>query len=287
VVGACDSAAGSSVSLCRWNGSAWAKLGDGTSAGGALTTADIDTSAELRAILTDETGTGALVFVAGNIGAATATTAAANDNTTLVATTAYTQAEITAYASDTVTLTNKTLDAAATGNVVKFKNYIVLQHPHLCDGTGAVIGTTATTIGYGHATFSNSADQAANYCEYYIQVPEDIDTGVALRGLIKVLLGGADTNTQRYVLSTVSVADSAVPTSWTLANAINIDFAGDGSGASGDVETSAWTTLTSWAGALTAGQTWRIRFARDGDTSDASTVNSTELGLVIEYGVTQ
>lgn len=190
-------------------------------------------------------------------------------------------------ADGTATLTNKTLDGSATGNVVKLKGYIYLTHPHLADGTNATIGTTATAIGYGHATFSNSVDQASNYVEYYIQVPGDIDTSVALRARIKVLLGGADTATQRYVLSSVSVADSAVPTSSTLANAINIDFAGDASGASGDVETSAWTTLTSWAGALTAGQTWRIRFARDGDTSDASTVNSTELGLVIEYGITQ
>lgn len=61
-VGECDSAAGSSVTLCRWNGSAWLKLGDGTSVGGALSSGDIDTSAELAAIVTNETGTGALVF---------------------------------------------------------------------------------------------------------------------------------------------------------------------------------------------------------------------------------
>ena len=188
----------------------------------------------------------------------------------------------------TDTLTNKTLDASATGNVLKQKGYVYLTHPHLADGTNATISTTATSIAYGHATFSNSVDEASNYVEYYLQVPEDIDTSVAVRGRLKILLGGADTATHRYVLSTVSVADSAVPTSSTLANSINIDFAGDGSGANGDVETSAWTTLTSWASALTAGQTWRIRLARDGNaTQDASTVNSTELGLVIEYGITQ
>jgi len=65
VVGACDSAAGVATTICRWNGSAWIKLGDGTAAGGALSSADIDTSAELAAILTDETGTGALVFGTG------------------------------------------------------------------------------------------------------------------------------------------------------------------------------------------------------------------------------
>lgn len=61
-VGECDSAAGSSVTLCRWNGSAWLKLGDGTSVGGALSSGDIDTSAELAGIVGDETGTGKLVF---------------------------------------------------------------------------------------------------------------------------------------------------------------------------------------------------------------------------------
>lgn len=61
-VGECDSAGGAATTICRWNGSSWLKLGDGTAAGGALTTLEIDTSAELAAIVTDETGSGALVF---------------------------------------------------------------------------------------------------------------------------------------------------------------------------------------------------------------------------------
>lgn len=134
--GACDSAAGSALSLCYYNGSAWVKLGDGTSAGGALSSTDIDTSAELRAILTDETGTGALVFAGGAIGAATATTASANDNSTLVATTAYVQTELTAYASDTATLTNKTLDAEGTGNTITLMKRIWLPAAG-CNGSTA------------------------------------------------------------------------------------------------------------------------------------------------------
>lgn len=190
--------------------------------------------------------------------------------------------------TSTDTLTNKTFDAAASGNVLKMKGYIQLSHPHSCDGTGATIGTTSTAITYGHATFSNSADESANYCEYLIHVPTDIDTSVALRARLKFLLGNTDTGTHRYVLSTVSVADSAVPGSATLANGVNLDFAGDASGANGDVQSVGWTTLTNWAGALTADGLWRIRLARDGNaTQDASTVNSTELGLTIEYGITQ
>lgn len=66
--GACDSAAGSAQTLCRWNGAAWTALGDGEAAGGTVVTTDIDTSSELRAIVTDETGTGALVFAGGALG---------------------------------------------------------------------------------------------------------------------------------------------------------------------------------------------------------------------------
>ena len=232
-------------------------------------------------VLTLPATTGTVAIVGGGLGAATATTAASNDNTTLVATTAF-------VTSSTTSFTNKTFDAAATGNVLKFKNYIYLTHPHYCDGTGAVIQTTATTDTYGHALFSNSAAATANYCEYLITVPEDIDTAVALRAKIKFKLASADTNTHRYVLSSVSVADSASPGGATLANAINMDFAGDASGASGDVESVGYSTLTSWAGALTAGQLWRIRLARDGgNAADASTQNSTDYGVVIEYGVTQ
>lgn len=189
--------------------------------------------------------------------------------------------------SSTESPTNKTLDCAATGNVCKQKGLIYLTHPHLVDGTGATLGTTATALAYGHATFSNSADQAANYVEYRIIVPTDIDTAVALRAKLKFSLGNTDTGTHRYVLSMASQADSASATG-TPGTAINLDFSGDASGASGDVETVGYTTLTGWAAALTADHLWVIRLARDGDAAqDTSTVNSTELGLVIEYGVTQ
>jgi hypothetical protein len=57
------------------------------SGSGDLSAADIDTSAELRAIVADSSGAGSLIFAGGNIGAATATTPAPESNTNAVATT--------------------------------------------------------------------------------------------------------------------------------------------------------------------------------------------------------
>ena len=279
------------VSLVRLN-SAWHMVdsgsvsGDSTGTGAAVfATAPTITSGVFvtpalgtpaSGTLTNATGLPIASGVSG-LGTGVATALAANTNASGGAVTT----------DGTATLTNKTLDAAGTGNTVKMKGYIYLTHPHSVDGTGATLTTTATSVNYGHATFTD-VDEAANYTEYTIQVPEDIDTSMPLRARLKVILGGADTGAQIFKASSVSVADSAVPGSATLANAATLTVAADASGASGDVETTAWTTLTSWNGALTAGQTWRIRLARDGnDAGDTSTVSSTSRGIVIEYGISQ
>jgi hypothetical protein len=55
---------------------------------------NIDTSAELRGLLGDESGTGAAVFAGGDIGAGTATTASAGDNSTKIATTAFVETRV-------------------------------------------------------------------------------------------------------------------------------------------------------------------------------------------------
>lgn len=85
-----------------------------------LQTADLDTSAELRALLGDESGTGAALFAGGNIGAATATTPAADDNDTSVPTTAFVQTELADAISDTAFASswNGVTAAAATKNAV-------------------------------------------------------------------------------------------------------------------------------------------------------------------------
>ena len=68
----------------------WASV---TRASGIDTFIATPSSANLRSVLTDESGTGAAVFAGGDIGAGTATTASAGTNSTLIATTAYVKTE--------------------------------------------------------------------------------------------------------------------------------------------------------------------------------------------------
>lgn len=188
--------------------------------------------------------------------------------------------------SETATLTGKTYDAGGTGNVLKFKSYVVLRG--FDNATGALpVNTNDFSVStFMQPVFLNGTDAAANYIEWRTSVPDDLDTSVELRGRVKFKLLGADTGGHRYVLSFASVAASAAYAG-TVGTAINLDFAGDGSGADGDFEQVGFTTLTGWAAGLTPGDLMVVRLARDGDTSDTSTVNSAFSELTIEYGVTQ
>ena len=105
-----------------------------------------------------------------------------------------------------------------------------------------------------------------------------------LQAKFEFRLSNTDTGKHRYVISMADVANSA-SSGGTLTNAVNMDFAGDASGASGDIETVGWVTLTGWKAALTPGHHFVIRVARDGDdgTNDTSTVNSYSGPLEIKY----
>jgi hypothetical protein len=193
----------------------------------------------------------------------------------------------------TATFTNKTFDAAGTGNVFKHTNYLVFSHPDRCDGTGATMDTTGTDDTFGHCLFSASAGYTANTAYYEAVVPADLDTTVDLTALWKFSLSGADTNAQCYKIEVSDVADSAARAG-SYGTTINLPKAGDASGASGDIETVTATTLTGWRSVLTAGHLMRIRVGRDGGnegTSCASGAGSTVASysgpLVISYGSTK
>lgn len=188
--------------------------------------------------------------------------------------------------SGSATFTNKTYDANGTGNVLKQTGYITLPSPHKCDGSGAVMQVSDATLNYfGQGLFSATTAKASNYCEYRLTVPADIDTAVDLKVVTWTFqLSGADTGSHQYYISSSSVAASAAYAG-SLADEISLAFAGDASGTTGDVEYVTNTTLTGWKSALTAGQLWVIRIARDGGAGgDTSTVASYSGPLTISYG---
>jgi len=83
-----------------------------STASGVQTFLTTPSSANLRAALTDESGTGGLIFAGGDIGAATATTATAGNSSTLVATTAFVATAVSGSAGSGVkryTATNASL----------------------------------------------------------------------------------------------------------------------------------------------------------------------------------
>lgn len=132
--------------------------------------------------------------------------------------------------------------------------------------------------------FSGTGASNANYCRFAIRVPSDIDTAVDLTAALTFELTGADTGAHTYHLGMVSIANSAA-IAGTPANFVSLSFAGDASGASGDVESIAATTLTGWKSAVTAGQWWLLELRRDG--TDASTVASRLQELEIFYTANQ
>jgi hypothetical protein len=189
--------------------------------------------------------------------------------------------------SSTDTLTNKTLDANATGNTVKGYGFITLRRPNNRGSATTAATTTETDINYGMPTFADDVE-SNNYIDYFCEVPRDLDTSVDLVAWFKFRLSAADTGDHDYIISMVAIADSAAQAG-TPDAPINLSYTADGSGASGDVETAGGDTLTSWKSNVTAGNIWMIRITRDGDdsTNDASTVDSYPVELTIRYGFTQ
>lgn len=113
------------------------------------------TSAELAAKVTDETGTGALVFAGSPAltGTPTVPTATAGTNTTQVASTAFVGTALTNERSATVTLTNKTITGGTT-------NPTVLMEAGIASVVQTDIGTTPNAVplnGYlGGMAFQNA-----------------------------------------------------------------------------------------------------------------------------------
>jgi hypothetical protein len=91
------------------------------------------TSANLRAAISDESGTGAIVFAGGDIGAATATTATAGNSSTLVATTAFVANAVSSSGTKKYTATNASITPSS-GTAT----WTILATTHLIGNTPAI-----------------------------------------------------------------------------------------------------------------------------------------------------
>lgn len=242
-------------------------------------------SAGLRGALSDESGTGAALFANGDIGAATATTPSANDNDTSVATTAYVQTELTAYASDTVTLTNKTIDAEGTGNVITMPFTLWLPMAG-CSGTTAgtvwdlpssnpmvATCTVGTNTVQGYGAFADSANLSA---QYTWAIPSDWTGAIDVR--LKWFTS-ATSGDVVWQLSTICVADAE-----TNDPAFNT--------ASTVTDTAKGTTLQTNDAAITSltttgcagGELMHIKISRDSaHASDTLAATANLIGIEIKY----
>lgn len=186
--------------------------------------------------------------------------------------------------------TVQNVDATAAGVTLKKYDYALFTHPSfLANSSTNSFNVSSTTYLFGQGVFNNSVSSQTNCLGYQWFVPYDLDSSATIIATYTYTLGGADTGTHRYVLSVSTVIASGTPVS-SLGNGalgVSLDHAGDGSGASGDVEY-VTGTLTGWNTGLVGGQHAIIQVCRDGDaTEDGSTVNSTSGPLLLRYGITQ
>ncbi len=180
-----------------------------------------------------------------------------------------------------------TIDPSVSGTTLNVQKSLKLQFPRYVDNAGCTYANTNdyTSLTFMLPLFSGSAATNANYCDFAFRVPADLDTSKDLTGSLTIRLSGADTGAHTYDVGMVSIANSSAAAG-TPANYVALTISGDGSGASGDIESVSGVTLTSWRSNMTAGQYCLLRLNRDG-ANDASTVASNLMELEIFYWATQ
>jgi hypothetical protein len=211
--------------------------GLGTGVATALAT---PSSANLRSAVTDESGTGALIFAGGNIGAATATTATEGDNDTSVATTEFVTTAVAAVEGGTGVPTGglilwptASLGSLPTGFLEANGSEGTLDLDAIGTGTwiqktnGVVPTLSSATIGTNGTTFT-------------MVFSETVDFGAGSNGgFVPTLTGGAATLTYSsgsgsgtlvYTLSRTVIDTETGTLAYTqpgngVEDAINLDLA--------------------------------------------------------------
>lgn len=192
-------------------------------------------------------------------------------------------------------LANHSLDATANGNVISFRDQDRFTSPSFASGTFVTyiatptMGISSSTI--GHFQFNNAISSQANFAVYAWIPPSDIDlTANVILSSFGVILGGADTGTQRYIVAISTSMDGrparetmfSSPYSWL--EGITVDVAADAAGANGYLQVVGNTTLTNWQTRIIPGALHYITVMRDGDAAqDGSTVDSFSSFFSISY----
>ncbi len=132
-----------------------------TPATGVATFLATPSSANLRAAMTDETGTGALFFAGGSLGSSTATTQSAATNNTTVSTTAYADTSSSNAASGAITSAVTTseayTDAALLVSGVRFPTNDTTASGSMAAGLTALSGQSGSNAAYKNTAFGYKA----------------------------------------------------------------------------------------------------------------------------------
>jgi hypothetical protein len=213
-------------------------------------------------------------FTGQALGAISATTPAANDNDTSVATTAYVQTEFTAYAADTVAFTNKTLDAEGTGNVVTIPSYWDLDLVGVTNGTPAHIWNDdplSTTCTATAVTGTNRTTGVCNFPdsdgEYGRQITKYLPTGFTGTLDAEIWWKTTGTGNARFSFQTKCYADDEADDA--AMNTASLVTSAAGTSARPNKQAITTITITGCA----AEELMRIRFSRN-RTEGSDTLNA-------------
>jgi hypothetical protein len=176
----------------------------------------VATSAQLATALTDETGTGVVVFSASPAltGTPTAPTAAAATNTTQIATTAHVFAE----RSNTATLTNKTISADNnTLSGIAASSFVLSNASGNIDGAaaqkaipaGVVVGTTDTQTLTNKTINLTSNTLVATSAQLATALTDETGTGVVVFSASPALTGTPTAPTAAAATNTTQLATTA------------------------------------------------------------------------------
>lgn len=184
------------------------------------------------------------------------------------------------------TMTNKTFDATAAGNILSLKGHDQWNNADfIITATNTWLTSPSTAPMYGRCSFAQAVATNTNggYAQWF--APPDIDTNTEFTAYWTDISSGIDISSRSYIATYSSAPAGFVLSTPTLSLPITIAIPNANTGAIGKIGTSAATTLTGWAANFVPGTWYVVSIARQGDsaTLDGSNVISYWGGLDLWY----